>query len=329
MHRFTGRRGAAANRQRSTQARPTGRPVITKSQLEDRLLQAQKMEAIGLLASGLAHDFNNTLMVAGGYADLIRAEAASPEIRAYSEAIAAVVGRGSELTRQLLAFARPTEPTNRPVDVGAVVTGIMPLIRHLVGPEVEVEVEVQERPMIVRCDACQLEQALMNLAINARDAMSVGGRLTVAVRAGRARTGDRTPSRVSSSSAFGDDIPTGRVPTARVRRFVEIEVRDSGCGIATEHIDRIFEPFFTTKPAGIGSGLGLPMVRRFAAHAGGDVSVESARGVGTTVTVRLPRAGAAVRPAPPVGREPLLPVNRGRQPEPRGSTDLVRPTSRV
>ena len=187
---------AAAEAEVATQTRIGRASQVERAQLEGQLLQAQKMEVIGQVASGLAHDFNNTLMVAGGYADLLNAEAATPNLRAYAEAITQGMERGTELTRQLLEFARPTASTIQPTDVRPVVSGLVPLIRRLLGSRIKVEVEIPEQPTIVQFDPCQLEQALINLAINARDAMPVGGRLTVVVNAGRSEFGDATRSRV-------------------------------------------------------------------------------------------------------------------------------------
>jgi len=320
---------ATAESEVAAQARSRHADRTERVQLEAQLLQAQKMEAIGQLASGLAHDFNNTLMVAGGYADLLNAEATSPHLRAYSEAIAGVMERGTDLTRQLLAFARPTESTIGPVDVRPVVTGLVPLIRRLLGSAIEVRVEVPERPTIVRLDACQLEQALINLAINAHDAMPLGGCLTVVVNAGRSQAGDPARSRVSSRGAFDGTIATGTGSAARPEEFVEIAVRDTGSGIPAEHLGRIFEPFFTTKREGRGSGLGLAMVSRFAARAGGDVTVESAPGAGTTVAIRLPRTEAAERLSPRTARQPRLPGTAGSQPERSGRPDRLAANSRV
>jgi signal transduction histidine kinase len=242
-----------------------------RTHLQAQLLQAQKMEAIGQLASGLAHDFNNTLMAIDGYAGLINAEAVSPNLRAYAEGVAKGVERGTEITRQLLALARPTDSAVGHVDIRPVVTGIVPLIRRVLGSGIVIGLDVPDRPIIARIDACQLEHALINLSINARDAMPGGGRMAVSV--------------------------------AAAQDFVEIKVRDTGSGIRAEHLDRIFEPFFTTKSDGRGSGLGLAMVSRFAAQAGGEVTVESAPGVGTTVAIRLPRAELAERRSPRIGRQ--------------------------
>jgi PAS domain S-box-containing protein len=252
--------------------------VTERVQLEAQLLHAQKMEAIGLLASGLAHDFNNTLTVAGGYASIIQAEASEPQVRADAEAIVGVVDKARELTRRLLAVGRESEAATRPLDVRDVVVDLAPLLRQLLGARVEVAVDLPDRPMIAQVDAGQLEQALINLACNARDAMPDGGMLTIGVR-----------------EALGDG------------RFVEISVRDTGTGIPRETLGRIFEPFFTTKQAANGSGLGLSMVSGFAARAGGEVSVDSELGSGTTFAIRLPEAA---RPAAPRSAPPARPVTK-------------------
>ena len=232
----------------------------TLVRVEAELLQTQKMASIGLLASGLAHDFNNTLAVVGGVAALIGEETTNLRTRADAGTIIGVVERARQLTRHLLAVARETDSASLPTNVPAVIVGLVPVLRQLVGPEIEIVIDVPERPMVVHTEAWQLEQALINLAVNARDAMPDGGRLAIGVSARR------------------DDA------------LVEIAVRDTGCGIPAERMDRIFEPFFTTKRVGHGSGLGLAMVRRFAAGAGGDVTVESAPSLGTTVAIRLPTA---------------------------------------
>jgi PAS domain S-box-containing protein len=231
--------------------------VSDRVELEAQLLQAQKMETIGLLASGIAHDFNNTLTAAGGFAALIDLATTDEGIRTDAREILAAVERARLLTRKLLAFGRQSEYAIRSVDARAIVSGLTPLIRQLIGPETEIRVENAPRPAMVRIDTGQLEQALINLAVNARDAMPGGGRLTLGVR------------------PFGPGI-------------IEISVRDSGTGIPVELRDRIFEPFFTTKAHGFGSGLGLPMVRGFTSAAGGVVTVESEVGIGTTFHIRLP-----------------------------------------
>jgi PAS domain S-box-containing protein len=231
--------------------------VTERVQLEAQLLHAQKMEAIGLLASGLAHDFNNTLTVAGGFAELIKAESADSQVASDAAAIVEVVDKARELTRRLLAVARDTSRPSEPVDVCDVVVDLAPLLRHLLGSAVEVELDLPDRPMVACLDTAQLEQALINLAVNARDAMPDGGTITIGIR------------EVDGT-------------------FVEVFVRDTGTGIPADVLARVFEPFFTTKPTGKGSGLGLAMVSGFAARAGGEVTVESEPGSGTTFAIRLP-----------------------------------------
>jgi two-component system, cell cycle sensor histidine kinase and response regulator CckA len=234
--------------------------VTDRVELEAQLLEAQKMAMVGLLASGLAHDFNNTLGVAGGFATLIEQTSTDSEIRADARAILGVVERARGILRQLLSFARRAENSSRPVDVRLVVEALLPLLRQLIGPEIRIDTELADEPMIARLDAGQLDQALINLSINARDAMPRGGQLTIAV-----------------------------APVGRRGSSIEIAVRDSGSGIAPEIQARMFEPLFTTKEPGKGSGLGLSMVRGFAAAAGGDVAVDSTPGRGSTFSIRLPR----------------------------------------
>ena len=237
--------------------------VTDRVELEAQLLQAQKMEVVGLLASGLAHDFNNTLAAATGFAALIEQTSTDPEIQADARAIVDVVERARGVARQLLSFARGSDQASRSVDVRLVVEALLPLLRQLTGPEIRVDAELAEEPMVARVDAGQLDQALINLAINARDAMPRGGRLTIAVNS-----------------------------VGRRGSLIEVAVRDSGTEIAPESRP-MFEPLFTTKELGKGSGLGLAMVRGFAAGAGGDVAVESTLGRGSTFSIRLPRVSEA------------------------------------
>jgi signal transduction histidine kinase len=167
------------------------------------------------------------------------------------------VDKARELTRRLLAVARDTSRPSEPVDVCDVVVDLAPLLRHLLGGAVEVELDLPDRPMVACLDTAQLEQALINLAVNARDAMPDGGTITIGIR-----------------EADGS--------------FVEVFVHDTGTGIPADVLARVFEPFFTTKPSGKGSGLGLAMVSGFAARAGGEVKVASEPGSGTTFAIRLP-----------------------------------------
>jgi PAS domain S-box-containing protein len=246
--------------------------VTERVQLEAQLLHAQKMEAIGLLASGLAHDFNNTLTVAGGFAELIKAETADADVATDAAAIIEVVEKARELTQRLLAVARDTSRPSEPVDVCGVVVELAPLLRQLLGGTIEVELELPDRPMVACLDTCQLEQALINLAVNARDAMPDGGTITIGVRATDATI----------------DAAGGSAAAASPGALVEIFVRDTGTGIAADILEQVFEPFFTTKATGKGSGLGLAMVSGFAARTGGEVTVASDLGVGTTFAIRLP-----------------------------------------
>ena len=238
--------------------------VTDRVELEAQLVRAQKMEVVGLLASGLAHDFNNTLTAASGFATLIEQSSTDPEIQTDARAILDVVERARGVLRHLLSFARGSDKPSRPVDVRLVVEGLLPLLRQLAGPEIRIGTDLAAEPMIARVDAGQLDQALINLAINARDAMPGGGSMTIAVRA-----------------------------VGRRGSLIEITVRDSGTGIAPEIQARMFEPLFTTKEIGKGSGLGLSMVRGFASSAGGEVTVELTPGRGSAFSIRLPRVSEA------------------------------------
>jgi PAS domain S-box-containing protein len=247
--------------------------VSERVELEAQLLQAQKMEAIGLLASGIAHDFNNTLTAAGGFAALIELNASEDEVRSDAREIVRAVDRARQLTGKLLAFGRVSESAVRTVDARTVVDGLAPLLRQLIGPETEIVVELATNPAYIRIDPGQLEQVLINLSINARDAMPGGGRLTLVVR-----------------PAVGSPIDPRSV---ELPDRVEIAVSDTGTGVPEEIRGRIFEPFFTTKGHGFGSGLGLAMVKGCVASAGGEVRVESVIDRGTTFTIRLPVHPAA------------------------------------
>ena len=265
--------------------------VTERVQLEAQLLHAQKMEAIGLLASGLAHDFNNTLTVAGGFAELIKTETNDGQIATDAAAIVEVVDKARELTRRLLAVARDTSRPSEPVDVCDVVVDLAPLLRHLLGGEVEVELDLPDRPMVACLDTAQLEQALINLAVNARDAMPDGGTITIGIQ-----------------EADG--------------AFVEVFVRDTGTGIPADVLARVFEPFFTTKPTGKGSGLGLAMVSGFAARAGGEVKVASEPGAGTTIAIRLPELERPTVSLEPVAENGTKPRATRRSGPRKGATQL-------
>jgi len=267
---------------------PDGRPqgvigvsndVTQRRQLEDQLRQAQKMEAIGRLAGGVAHDFNNLLAAIMGHGELLlrRLEPNQPHHR-HAEAIQKAAARGALLTRQLLAFSRKEVLAPSVLDIQLVVAEVEEMLRRLIGEHIELVIVLGERPVHVRADRGQLEQVIMNLAVNARDAMVDGGVLTVEV-----------------STVEVEEGREGGPPGSG--RFVTIAVTDTGCGMDTATAARIFEPFFTTKEQGKGTGLGLSTVYGIVEQSGGSIAVDSLPGRGTTFTVYLPRLEERVLPA--------------------------------
>jgi PAS domain S-box-containing protein len=242
---------------------------------EEALRQSQKMEAVGQLTGGLAHDFNNLLTVIRGSVDLLRRSDVSAERRTrYIDAIADTADRASRLTSQLLAFARRQALKPEAFDAGESLRAIQPMIHTLAGSRITVEVEVPASPCVVNADRSQFDTAIVNMAVNARDAMAGEGALVVSV--GRA-----------------DGMPAVRSHPAVPGDFVTICVRDTGSGIAPDMIDKIFEPFFTTKEVGEGTGLGLSQVFGFTKQSGGEVVVESDEGHGATFTMYLPASHAS------------------------------------
>jgi nitrogen-specific signal transduction histidine kinase/CheY-like chemotaxis protein len=242
--------------------------VADRRRLEAELRQAQKLEAIGHLAGGVAHDFNNILMVIQGYADMLLAEAPDTgstrnDLREIQEA----ARRGSDLTRQLLAFGRKQVLTIRPVDLNAVLSDTSHMLTRLIGESVRLELRTASEACPIEADRVQLEQVLINLAVNARDAMSGRGTLQVDL--------DRVTVPTETC-----DLPEGH--------YVRLTVRDTGCGMDEATRERIFEPFFTTKGAGKGSGLGLSTVYGVVKQLGGHIGVESAPLQGTTFTIHFP-----------------------------------------
>ena len=253
------------------------RDVTQEAALEAQLRQSQKMEAVGRLAGGIAHDFNNLLQAMLSHTQLLRR---APERAAADLAeLEAQIRRGAALTRQLLLFSRHEQARREPIDLNDVVREAGGLLRRLVRENVEVVVETPEGPVVAAADRGQLDQVLMNLTLNAADAMPDGGRLTI--RAG----------------TTGDDA--------------WLAVQDTGHGIPEAIRDKVFEPFFTTKPAGHGTGLGLSVVHGIVAEHGGRTELESAVGAGTTVRVLLPRlAPEALRAEAPARPEEPLPAGR-------------------
>ena len=239
---------------------------------EEALRQSQKMEAIGQLTGGVAHDFNNLLTIIRSATDFLRRrELPEERRRRYVDAISDTVERASKLTAQLLAFARRQPLKPQIFNVGSQVEGVAQLVRPLVGGRIEIVVEIDDADCFTVADIAQFETALINLAINARDAMDDEGRLTISVR------------KVQG-------IPSLRAQSARGGDYVAISVADTGSGIAPENIDAIFEPFFTTKEVGKGTGLGLSQAFGFAKQSEGDIAVTSTPGKGATFTIYLPQA---------------------------------------
>ncbi|AVR96611.1 hybrid sensor histidine kinase/response regulator [Pseudoduganella armeniaca] len=253
------------------------------------LLQAQKMEAIGKLTGGIAHDFNNILQVVGSNLELLAAEhSGDASARQRIASAVAAVDRGARLSGHLLAFARrqPLQPTA--LDPGDVVRGMEELLRRAIGEAVAVEICLPPGLWAVQLDRGQLENVLLNLAINARDAMAGSGSLTIEL--------DNVTLDARYSEQHGD-VGSGD--------YVLLAVSDTGAGMTPETRARAFEPFFTTKPEGQGTGLGLSMVYGFIKQSGGHVELYSEVGHGTTVKLYLPRTALPAQPATPAARGPL------------------------
>jgi len=253
---------------------PEAVDITERRQGEEALRQSQKMEAVGQLTGGVAHDFNNLLTIIRSATDFLRRrELPEERRRRYIDAISDTVERASKLTTQLLAFARRQPLKPRVFDVGVQVENVAQLVRPLVGPRIQIDVEIGDFDAFTIADVGQFETALINLAINARDAMDGEGRLKIAVR----KVGG---------------IPALRAQPARGGDFIAVSVTDTGTGITAANLDAIFEPFFTTKDVGKGTGLGLSQAFGFAKQSGGEIAVASLPGHGATFTIYLPQAAA-------------------------------------
>ncbi|HEY4132387.1 MAG TPA: ATP-binding protein [Gemmatimonadaceae bacterium] len=272
--------------------------------LQGQLFQAQKLEAVGKLAASVAHDFNNFITVIGSYCDVVLMELpdASP-MRADIEEIRAAANRATTLARRMLGTARNSALARTPIDVANAVRDAQELLRHATNASIEVVVDTTHDEVVILGDSVQLEQVLLNLVINAVDAMPSGGEITV---------------RTQSTTVYAPLVTlAGEI---RIGDYVEITVSDTGTGMDAETLNRIFEPFFTTKGAGKGTGLGLATVLGIARELNGGVDVTSEVGVGTTFRVLIPRLASAAtaefRATPsrgsftyPHGSETLLLVN--------------------
>jgi PAS domain S-box-containing protein len=274
------------------------RDVTERMRLEEQLRQSQKMEAVGSLAGGIAHDFNNLLTVIQGHAQLLLSERDLPEQhRADLDDIVEAGERAATLTRQLLAFSRKQILQPIVLDLNSVVRNLEPMLRRLIGEDFEIVTDLMEGPCTVTADAGQLEQVIMNLVVNARDASESGGRVEISTRLHEADDNELRTARGA--------LPAGR--------YVSLAVRDDGPGIPRALQGRVFEPFFTTKAPGMGTGLGLATVYGIVRQSEGVISLHSDEGSGATFTVHLPHVTGAspsevrrVSPAPLRGRETIL-----------------------
>ena len=262
--------------------------ITEARELEDQLRQAQKMEAVGRLAGGVAHDFNNVMTVILGYSAVLLQELnQNSAARYFVQEIQGAGERCAALTGQLLAFSRKQMLHPVSLDLHRVIRDLMTLLKSLIGEHITIVLQLDPQPLWVKADAVQLEQVLLNLAVNARDAMPHGGTLTIDTR------------QVSREEVWGPDHDT-----RTARTYVRLRVHDTGTGIDPATKAKIFEPFFTTKPPGRGTGLGLSTVYGIVHQSGGTITVESAVGHGTTMTVFLPEVVPPHTSLPPVQAEP-------------------------
>jgi len=244
---------------------------------EEQLRQAQKMEAVGRLAGGVAHDFNNVLTAIFGYSDLLLEEFPLDDPRrADVQEIRRSAERAATLTRQLLAFSRKQVMQPRVLNLNDVISNVQSLLRRLVGEDIEVQLDLRKELIPVVADPGQMEQVLMNLAANARDAMPEGGQL-----------------KISTSNVQIESVPFER-PGLKSGHYAALTVHDTGTGMPDHVRTHIFEPFFTTKEQGKGTGLGLATVYGIVKQSGGGIYVESGEGQGTTFVIYLPTPPAEV-----------------------------------
>ncbi len=266
------------------EARAAGRRIFTgfirdltsRHRIEEELRQAHKMEAVGQLTGGIAHDFNNLLTVISGNLEMIERRLTDDRARALLREAQSAAEDGAKLTAQLLAFGRKQPLNAKRADIGQLVSRFSDLLRRALGETIELRMIVSGSPGPALVDASQLQNALLNLALNARDAMPRGGRLTVEI-----------------SAAKLDSDYASMYPEVRTGSYVLISITDTGVGMSSEVRKRAFEPFFTTKGVGAGTGLGLSMVYGFTKQSGGHVQLYSEVGQGTSVRLFLPVAEAA------------------------------------
>ena len=264
--------------------------LTERNRTESELRQAQKMEALGQLTGGIAHDFNNILMVILANVDtILEDENAGPAIRERTGQIDRAAQRAAELTRQLLAFSRKQPLQPRPTNLNDTVAATVRLIRRTLSEAITVETELAPELWTASVDPTQLESALVNLCINARDAMPGGGKLAL-----------------QTANAVLDESYVAANPDAAPGSYVLVAVADTGTGIAPENLDKVFEPFFTTKEVGRGTGLGLSMVYGFIRQSQGHIRIDSTLGRGTTIRLYLPRLEGQPGNAPPPAKDTAL-----------------------
>ncbi len=259
--------------------------VTARHQLEDQLRRSQKMEAVGRLAGGVAHDFNNLLTIIAGYGQMLL-DGLKPKdpLRPDLEAIMEAAGRAAALTRQLLTFSRRQIVHPKVVDLNLQVAKMSRMLHQVIGEDIVLATSLKANPSRIKIDPAQLEQVLLNLAVNARDAMPNGGKLTI-----------RT-----ASVAAGDEPAAGS--KALKEHSILLSLTDTGAGMDAETLSHLFEPFYTTKAKGKGTGLGLSTVYGIVKQNGGEISIESNPGRGTAVRIYLPLAADATNVKESPGR---------------------------
>jgi PAS domain S-box-containing protein len=261
--------------------------------MEEQLHQSQKMEAVGQLTGSIAHDFNNLLMLVVGNLEVIERHVGTDDtVWQFAAAARQAADRGAKLTAQLLAFSRRQPLDPKLVHAGQLISGFQGLIRRAVGEGCEIRLTIDDRLWPCHVESAQLETALLNLALNGRDAMPDGGVLEIAAR------------NVVLNENFAGGLAAGP--------YISVSVRDTGCGMPPETMERVFEPFFTTKEVGKGTGLGLSMVYGFVKQSQGHVTIDSVVGAGTTITLYLPKAAHLSDAEDGAGQDETVPPGSGR-----------------
>ncbi len=251
----------------------TSQDITSHKKAEEQLRQSQKMEALGRLAGGIAHDFNNILNVIIGHAYILQSDCGPEQIKQGATEIRKAADRATSLTKQMLAFSRSHVQVPEPRDLNGIIVGMSDMLRRLIGEHIDLQIELTDGVPYVVADAGQIEQIIMNLVVNSRDAMPHGGRLTIITR---------------SVTLEGEEAHSLRLTSGR---YALLTVHDNGHGMDSTTQARAFEPFFTTKEPGKGTGIGLATVYGIVKQSGGHVSVQSDVGAGTTLTIHLPESG--------------------------------------